>query len=184
MRPLLICYHPDFGRFYNFPKQTRLDSVAESLDMDIVFPTGRWFRAWADKDRRGKPSHELSDFDAMTRNRQVVLAGYSDGAGLANYLASYRSEQVLAVISYAGRLQRPVIKTVHKYPVLDVWNQHDPKRTSRQHQHMETEYKIQRHYVEPVHLQNGWSHWGGWDAIVNERVLAFLRDAKTSEART
>ena len=125
-----------------------------------------------------KPSHELSDFDMMARGRKVALAGYSDGGGLANYLASYRSEQVRAVISYAGRLQRPVIKTGHKYPVLDVWNEHDNRMNSRQHQHMETEYKIQKHYVEPVHLQNGWSHWGGWDASVNDRVLAFLRETQ------
>lgn len=177
MRPLLICYHPDFGRFYNFQRQTKLDSVAGNLGMDAVFPLGGWFKAWRDKDVRGKPSYELADFDALTRHRQVILCGYSDGAGLANYLASYRSERVIAVVSYAGRMQRSRISTSHKYPVLDIWNERDRRLNSTHHHRMVAEYRMHSHPISRVVLPNGKNHFHGWDAEVNPTVEKFIRSA-------
>lgn len=176
-RPLLIAYYPDFGRFFSFRKQSKLDEVAESLGMDYLFPTGGWFRAWRDRDLRGQPSFELADFDMMARGRKVVLAGYSDGAGLANYLASYRSEQVIAVVSYAGRLQRDSIETSHKFPVLDLWNEKDDRCCSAQHLHMQAMYEGQQHELKPEVIFNKRGHYRGWDSDANGSVVDFLRPA-------
>jgi len=176
-RPLLIAYHSDFGRFFSFAKQSKLGEVAESLGLDWVFPQGGWFRAWRDKDVRGEPSFELADFDMLTRDREVVLAGYSDGAGLANYLASYRSHKVIAVISYAGRLQRDSIETTRKYPVFDLWNEFDKKEHSQQHRDMESVYDRALHEVFGKVLPNKKTHYHGWDSDVNDQVIDFIETA-------
>jgi len=151
-----------------------LDVVAASLDIDIVFPVGRWFRAWRDKDRGKRPSRELAAFDVLTHGRKVILAGYSDGAGLANYLTTYRSEQVIAVVSYAGRLQRGKFDTTRKCPVLDLWNGRDGRIDSAQHLGMVAAYEMHGHKVQTEKLNNRKWHWGGWDAAANLKIQRFI----------
>ena len=106
-----------------------------------------------------------------------MVVGYSDGAGLANYLGTYRSHKVIAVISYAGRLQRNAIETTHKYPVLDVWNEKDGRYGSDQHLDMVDLYEDQQHEVTPEVVFNRRGHYRGWDAMVNDDVIDFVQMA-------
>ncbi len=133
MNALMICYHPDFGSGRGFRRRSRLSEVAIEMSLlnghDVLplFPDGSWLwwvaRGWRDIDTEyGGESEDLRAFDRVSAGRMVLLLGYSDGASMANYIATYRSEQVIAVVSYAGRLQRAPwsIDTPHKFPVLDV----------------------------------------------------------------
>lgn len=183
MTPLLMAFHPDFGNGRSFAKRSELQRVASDLGMEFSAPSGDWVwgvaRGWHDvDDAAGRPSDEVAKFYRLSEGRQVVLCGYSDGASVANYLATYRSEQVIAVVSYAGRLQRTAIDTARKFPILDVWNERDRRRDSRQRNAMAALYESHGHRVTRIVLPNGKTHWSGWDPAANDRVAKFIRLAQ------
>ena len=178
---LLIGFHPDFSNGYDFAFQSRLEILAKSKGIDCFFPDGSWkwfcndhWRGWRDKDSRKSRSIEVDRILQIAGNDRLILCGYSDGAGMANYFASYCSDRALAVVSYAGRLQRKSIETSHKFPVLDLWNSRDKRYESRQHLDMKFLYESNGHQVSTIRLTNARWHLGNWDPDANKLIESFL----------
>jgi len=174
---MIFAYHADLSNASHFAKQSKLKGLGS-----VQYPNGYWrqwgglARGWPAKDRwNGEPSIELDRFDKVSQGEPVWLMGYSDGAEMASYIATRRSEQVLGVVSYAGRMRYPVM-TFKKFPVLILWNKNDKRQKWDAAVHVEETYDAMGHNVVSLVVGNDWTHWGGWDPYANLIIEEWMKN--------
>ena len=176
---IFLGYHPDFGNNKSFARRTQLQQLARKFDSVAAFPQGRfWPPSFQDRDNRNRSEYELNRFDEITKGKEVVLTGYSRGASVANRIAVKRSDQVICLITYEGRLAVELSRwqTTRKFPVLALSNQRSKRRRTFQYQHMVDSFEMNGHSVFQLILQNRKTHWHGWHrASANHRIEDFVK---------
>lgn len=184
--PLVMMLHGsnnDGPQMYDI---SRLWEVAEQRKFIVLFPTSmrkeKQYNAWNfyrhTPDDNGNPDPEFltwliahyKENYSVDRSR-IYLSGFSNGGGMANYMAMNYPEIFAAVMPYSGAMKNEDYfpKLREDRPYMPIW----VNRGS-------LEYKPLTLSVIK-HLQPGWEYWMKWNHVDPEKYVTIDEEKMTTK---
>ena len=186
--PILFVFHGALDTTEQAAEYTRLDRLASSQGVYVVYPQGR-FLNWPPSIPPENPEciePDLALFDALCRElahrypvdtKRIYVTGMSQGAAFVNLLVAKRSEKIAAAAAHSGWLPDPLgespLHTRRKCPMLFIAGTEDRQVPPAAVREAYDCFRRADHPVEFLLIEGLGHHWA-LEHDVNAKIWRFL----------